>query len=892
MSKKKSKKSQLQSIKSQAESKLPSPTASGWTVTPIQLEELRQRVRAAIDATDWDVLLKLGQTPLSEVVGADHSEAKTFILRIRVWSIVKNSTVDYYSLTGEERTELKKALVALATHVKMFYRMPEFDLYWDVFQYDRAHAATIIDWLCKACLELEGMHRVQQLREQLIRLRQLKSDDEELTEVDLALLEAYPNPDRLLGDIYIHVAKDDKLQGDDRLTLKVLQLEVQLMCAEPPEIPHVTSQIRLLPCPTPAELISFRSKNELADYDAPLTPDAWAFMAELAHVQLEGLPSVLNKYPREFACGFCDAVRLLFESIVAPVNEIDNLLAEATERLAKTESPVSLCLGGSLVISGSDGVTELNFRRRTLHFPVSITNLLQRAAAITPDLHPRKNEYRVLDLICSVGIDEGLLEGDDDVPIDTPGLGWLCDRSLTFQIMASNTVHDFFSRVSLLVNALYRLIKGEMPLPKYFYVHEYSNEELTTSQAVTLLESMERLASVSRSMDAEVRGIWQETVAPIFRTISKLDASILKRALPLARIFEEDLLINNEYFRIAYLEQMAGDPKRALSHYLVDLNFQEEVNSAAINNLKILLKKSNSLSEVNNFVAQLTDAVKTNSHTQELKKLLADTKARQTELNEKEQFERTAVNRWPSITAPARKLLSVLDKIQRFGSHKELGEYAGMTEEWAGKHYKKLVETGMLLMSDSGYSINPHIKTFLDLESQHAVVGRIIRSQGTSAVKQVFNSQREFTIYQVMVQLCPNHLVFPNCALQSIMSYDRMRELSDEDDFGYYLRASVDIVVVSSSTYLPMLAIEVDSVWHATERQQKNDDKKDRLFAAAGIPFMRLQPVGSPSENVIRGQVAEHLDDLIRSLREDLPGYDQTRVLLQDLSGVRISIES
>jgi hypothetical protein len=127
-------------------------------------------------------------------------------------------------------------------------------------------------------------------------------------------------------------------------------------------------------------------------------------------------------------------------------------------------------------------------------------------------------------------------------------------------------------------------------------------------------------------------------------------------------------------------------------------------------------------------------------------------------------------------------------------------------------------------------------------------------------------------------------MVFPNCSLQSIMSYDRVKELVTDDDFGYYLRASVDLVVVSSTTYLPMLAIEVDSVWHDTERQQKNDDKKDRLFSAAGVPFMRLRPVGNPSENTVRAQVAEHVDELVRSLRADLPGYEQARGLLEDLS--------
>ena len=89
---------------------------------------------------------------------------------------------------------------------------------------------------------------------------------------------------------------------------------------------------------------------------------------------------------------------------------------------------------------------------------------------------------------------------------------------------------------------------------------------------------------------------------------------------------------------------------------------------------------------------------------------------------------------------------------------------------------------------------------------------------------------------------------------------------------------------IRDRTYLPLLAIEVDSNWHDTDRQKKNDSKKDRLFAMAGVPFLRLQPVGNPSEAVIRGQVAEHLDDLVRTLREDMPGYDQARALLTNLS--------
>jgi hypothetical protein len=37
-----------------------------------------------------------------------------------------------------------------------------------------------------------------------------------------------------------------------------------------------------------------------------------------------------------------------------------------------------------------------------------------------------------------------------------------------------------------------------------------------------------------------------------------------------------------------------------------------------------------------------------------------------------------------------------------------------------------------------------------------------------------------------------------------------------EDDFDYYLRASVDLVVVSTTTCLPLIAIELDSARHET----------------------------------------------------------------------------
>nr|WP_223216810.1 DUF2726 domain-containing protein [Paraburkholderia phenoliruptrix] len=195
----------------------------------------------------------------------------------------------------------------------------------------------------------------------------------------------------------------------------------------------------------------------------------------------------------------------------------------------------------------------------------------------------------------------------------------------------------------------------------------------------------------------------------------------------------------------------------------------------------------------------------------------------------------------------------------------------------------------MIFETDNHYRLNPHIRPLVAQESRHTVISKIIRSGGTSAaVKQVFNSEREHTIYRAMVQLCPNHLVFPNCSLQSIFSYERVKGMVTAEEFSYYLMASVDLVVVSTATYLPLLAIEVDSIYHDTEKQLERDGKKDRIFEAGGVPLMRLRPVGSPSSDTIRSQVAEHMEELVRSVRQDMPGYRQAVALLEDLAGLGI----
>ncbi|WP_404990022.1 DUF2726 domain-containing protein [Burkholderia cenocepacia] len=58
--------------------------------------------------------------------------------------------------------------------------------------------------------------------------------------------------------------------------------------------------------------------------------------------------------------------------------------------------------------------------------------------------------------------------------------------------------------------------------------------------------------------------------------------------------------------------------------------------------------------------------------------------------------------------------------------------------------------------------------------------------------------------------------------------------------------------VVSTTTCLPLLAIEVDSIYHDTEKQLARDQRKDRIFEVGGVPLLRLRPLGSPSAETVR----------------------------------------
>ncbi|MHB8600826.1 MAG: DUF2726 domain-containing protein [Ktedonobacteraceae bacterium] len=245
---------------------------------------------------------------------------------------------------------------------------------------------------------------------------------------------------------------------------------------------------------------------------------------------------------------------------------------------------------------------------------------------------------------------------------------------------------------------------------------------------------------------------------------------------------------------------------------------------------------------------------------------------RQQELVEQRQRQlenliRTAPERWARVDQYKRRILGTLAALNTFEGFRELAQLVDMEERVLKGHWSKLVEQGMVVEGEGGPQVNPHILDLVKRERAHAVVTRIAYTSSEMMTKPIFNSQQEYKMYAILLEVFPNQLVFPNMALQAIFPYARMQAILSKEVFGYYLMASVDFCVTLTSTYLPLVAFEVDSDYHDSEKQKVRDERKDQIFTTGGIALIHLRAFGQPSPQAMRHDIMEAVRTWLRQWR-------------------------
>ena len=325
------------------------------------------------------------------------------------------------------------------------------------------------------------------------------------------------------------------------------------------------------------------------------------------------------------------------------------------------------------------------------------------------------------------------------------------------------------------------------------------------------------------------------------------------------------------WFEVGYSQGESGETEKSKIAYERYLKLYGE-SSAVLNNLANIYKGEGKVDEAISMYEKAIeldpdDEIAKGNLQRALEQKEEVALKREKERREQQkirQFYLTAPERWPTIDKFKKRLLLTLEKIGGFSGFSELARLCGMDEHWTRVHYNALVQKGMIIVDDqkNTFEINPEILPFLEKEKSHSVAIGIIKASDEIRFKPIFNSQFEYSIYNIMIGLFPNHLVFPNMSLSSIFDYGKMRATLDSETFEFFLLSSVDICIVSTANYLPIIGYEIDSSYHDDPIQSERDKKKNEIFERGGVYLLRIRAYGEPSLSEVRKQIIESTREL------------------------------
>lgn len=122
----------------------------------------------------------------------------------------------------------------------------------------------------------------------------------------------------------------------------------------------------------------------------------------------------------------------------------------------------------------------------------------------------------------------------------------------------------------------------------------------------------------------------------------------------------------------------------------------------------------------------------------------------------------------------------------------------------------------------------------------------------------LFKSKQEYNFYRAVREVYSTYLVFPNVAVSALVDFGQIEHFLDQDERSYFFRALVDCVVFDAeNSFKPFKMLEIDSIYHDSEKQQTKDRMKDKIMAKAGHTLIRIRVKTSTSEQ-----------DLTRLIRE------------------------
>ncbi|MBP1309198.1 hypothetical protein JOD82_002218 [Paenibacillus sp. 1182] len=192
----------------------------------------------------------------------------------------------------------------------------------------------------------------------------------------------------------------------------------------------------------------------------------------------------------------------------------------------------------------------------------------------------------------------------------------------------------------------------------------------------------------------------------------------------------------------------------------------------------------------------------------------------------------------------------------------ELAMATKQSFSYTEKNITDLIHLGMLEVHQDHYKIDPTVEKLVAEFIDPKLERQIIQADRSNISRPIFFHESEINLYRVLLELFPQQFVFPNISLKTIMDVEKLRENLSSEQLNYLFMAHVDFAIISTSSYIPILAIEKDSTYHDSVHSLKKDEMKNSIFKLSGIPLIRIR--------FNKGMTAEKLKQEIRNATKEM----------------------
>lgn len=136
-----------------------------------------------------------------------------------------------------------------------------------------------------------------------------------------------------------------------------------------------------------------------------------------------------------------------------------------------------------------------------------------------------------------------------------------------------------------------------------------------------------------------------------------------------------------------------------------------------------------------------------------------------------------------------------------------------------------------------------------------------IQYQYYTATDTLFDSKAENTFYRALQKIVGDKLVLlTQVGMEAVINVKRSAPKNIH--FGLRNRIKsrrIDFLLCDPGTLKPRLAIELDGKGHNSEKQRKQDAIRDKTFAAAGVPLLRVKVAKKYDLQEVAGEIKRAL---------------------------------